>query len=110
MPLIVDGILVTLEYFPENWVKTRIGKLTDEQILEIRRHCGNRQPSANGKFEGSAKFWTKYFFSREDRYEKWEKCNSARPEKSAVGSDVCLDGGGPAARKIPHLICAFKSR
>ena len=72
MPLIVDGILVTLEYFPENWGKTRIGKLTDEQILEIRRFFGNRQPSANGKFEGSAKFWTKYFFSREDRYEKWE--------------------------------------
>ena len=38
MPLIVDGILVTLEYFPENWGKTRIGKLTDEQILELRRY------------------------------------------------------------------------
>ena len=66
MPLIVDGI--TLEYFPQNWGGTGIGKLTDEQIKEIRRYCLDRKPSANGKFEGSIKFWTKYFFNRETPY------------------------------------------
>ena len=42
--VIVDGI--TVEYFPENSGKTGIGKLTDEQILEIRRYSDNNKKSA----------------------------------------------------------------